>query len=108
MVQIISLATASIAAFGLVGSAVAHAGGHAPEDLARRGIHWNANKRSLADCANTLKGRSLRENSVVRRSELADKLRSKRGFSDSKLYTFKFLVISVLTDGYHRAINQGP
>lgn len=84
MVQITALLAGFTAAAGLVGSAVAHPGGHEAENLVKRDAVWHASKRSLAACAETLNGRALMERAVTRRNELAQKLRQKRGIESSK------------------------
>lgn len=73
-----------LTAASLIGSVVAHPGGHEPESLVKRDNMWAASKRSLAACAETLNGRALMERAVARRSELAQKLRHKRGLESSK------------------------
>jgi hypothetical protein len=77
--QIIKL----LAALTLLGSSIAHPGGHEPEDLQKREALWQASKRSLADCSTSLKGRGLSDKAVSRREELAKSLRVKRGLPAS-------------------------
>lgn len=85
MVQIANFLATLAAATSLIGSVVAHPGGHEPEDLAKRDNMWAASRRSLAGCAETVQGRALMERANTRRSELAQKLRQKRGLESSEL-----------------------
>ncbi|KAH8152579.1 uncharacterized protein LAJ45_03420 [Morchella importuna] len=98
MVQITALLAGFTAAAGLVGSAVAHPGGHEAENLVKRDAVWHASKRSLAACAETLNGRALMERAVTRRNELAQKLRQKRGIESNHLYKARDLASAMAVD----------
>lgn len=79
----------ALATMSLVGSAVAHPGGHDDHAKIKRdlaGLNELAGhaKRSLGGCSNSLKARELNEQALRRRAAIAKELRTKRGISDSK------------------------
>ena len=70
--------------------AISH-GTHHPSELQKRDAVWAASKRSLANCDASLKGRSLAERAIVRRSEMATKIQGKRGLQKRGLDSSGFL-----------------
>jgi hypothetical protein len=81
--------TSLLAALTLLGGAIAHPGGHdhGPEELQKRDALWQHAKRSIADCSSSLMARGVSKRAIARRSELAAKLREKRGLSSSEFPT---------------------
>ncbi|CCX09620.1 aromatic compound dioxygenase [Pyronema domesticum] len=100
--QIIKL----LAALTLLGSSIAHPGGHEPEDLQKREALWQASKRSLADCSTSLKGRGLSDKAVSRREELAKSLRIKRGLP-AKNFLKARSYDEFLATNHHSSMNNG-
>jgi len=83
MVQFAYLLAAAMALASPI--TLAHPGGHAPEDLIKREMLWEASKRSIRDCSASLKGRGLAQRSISRRSAQAAALQEKRGLSGSEI-----------------------
>ncbi|KNG44409.1 aromatic compound dioxygenase [Stemphylium lycopersici] len=92
MVNFASILTSAAAAGSLISTVAAHPGekhDHAKieREISVRGLRAAAAKRSLADCQDTLKHRSLMRRSEARRANALDSLREKRGITTkSKKY----------------------
>jgi hypothetical protein len=89
MVNFASIITSAAVATCLIGSVAAHPGekhDHAKikREISARGLRAAAAKRSLADCQDTLKHRSLMRRSEARRANTLDALREKRGITTSR------------------------
>jgi len=70
----------------LARNAVAHPGHDHHAEVAQRSVYMrHAEKRSLAHCAEALKARGVEQRSHLRRRELAEALRQKRGLAAGML-----------------------
>lgn len=98
MVQFTALISTALMASSLLAPVIAHPGVHEPDDLVKRNDVWSHAKRSVADCTNSLKGRSMMKRAAERRSLLANSLREKRGLlSKSMLHRRDFATHANIT-----------
>jgi hypothetical protein len=62
----------------LLGTSFSHPGAHEGHDIAKRAHFLGNAKRSIADCADTLRVRGVEAGAIARREALATSLREKR------------------------------
>lgn len=86
MVNMYTIAALAVSSF--IGSAVAHPGDSAEVKAHERSLHNYAQagaRRAIAACAVSTNAAALKARSVARRAATAERLREKRGLSDSEL-----------------------